>query len=260
MTTDTEALVLTERRGRTLLITLNRANRRNAVSGDLAQALEAAIDILENDDTLWAGVLAAAGPVFCAGADLKWIATGRAGDLSTERGGFAGLVQRARKKPLIAAVHGDAFAGGCEVALACDMIVAGDQVRFGLPEVKRSLVALAGGLVALPRIIGEKLALEMALTGEPFTAARLHGAGLVNRLAPTEEVLDAALAMAATICRNGPLAVQATRAIILEGRDLNTEAHWQRSFELGWPVFETHDAKEGAQAFLEKRAPEWKGK
>lgn len=256
----TADVVLSERREHVLIIRLNRPDRRNAVSGDVAKALEAAIDALEGDDELRAGVLAANGPVFSAGADLKWIATGRAAELSTEKGGFGGLVRYPRTKPLIAAVHSDAFAGGCELALACDMIVAAEGAKMGLPEVKRSLVALAGGLVELPQLIGEKLALELALTGDPFPVERLAAAGLINHVVPAERVLERALALAERIAENGPLAVRASRRIILEGRDLDTEARWNRSFELGFPVFGSEDAREGATAFVEKRAPVWKGK
>lgn len=258
--TTPDSPVLTERRGHILVITLNRPEARNAVSPGVAQGIEAAIDELESSEDLWVGVLRGNGKVFSAGADLKEIAKGNGDQLRTERGGFGGLVRRARTKPLIAAVHADAFAGGFELAIACDFIVAGDEIRFGLPEVKRSLVALAGGLVHLPRLIGEKLALELALIGEPVPAARLHGAGLISRLVPSDQVVDAALAMAETICANGPLAVRASRQIIIDGRDQDTEQRWAHSYDLGLPVFASDDAREGPRAFIEKRAPVWQGK
>ncbi len=252
--------VLIERRGHVLVITLNRPNARNAVSPAVAKGIEAAIDELEDDEDLRVGVLRGNGKVFSAGADLKEIAKGNGDQLRTERGGFGGLVRRARTKPLIASVHADAFAGGFELAIACDFIVAGETIRFGLPEVKRSLVAMAGGLVHLPRLIGEKLALELALLGEPIPAARLHGAGLVSRLVPSDGVFDAALEMAQAICANGPLAVRASRQIIIDGRDQATEERWEHSYELGLPVFASDDAREGPRAFIEKRAPVWQGK
>ena len=169
-----------ETRDHIALITLNRPDARNAVNGEVARALESALDQYEGDDTLWAAILAAAGTVFCAGADLKEIAAGNRATLSTERGGFAGIVKRARTKPLIAAVNGAAVAGGCEIALACDLIVASENAIFGLPEVKRSLIAAAGGLFRLPRAIGRAVAMEMILTGDPIDAERAYALGLVN--------------------------------------------------------------------------------
>lgn len=253
-------VVLTERKGHLLIIRLNRPEARNAVNGDLAQGMEAALDELENTDELWAGVLAANGKVFCAGADLKAIAAGKDAELATKRGGFGGLVRRERTKPLIAAVHSSAFAGGFELCLACDMILAADDALFGLPEVKRSLVALAGGLVELPSLIGEKLAYEMALTGDPLPAKRLHQVGLINALLPKDEVVDRAIAMGEAICENGPLAVRASRQIIAKGRDMNTDERWKMANEVGLPVFRSADAKEGATAFVQKRKPVWQGK
>jgi enoyl-CoA hydratase len=255
-----EQAVLTERRGNVLVIRINRPKARNAVNGDVATGLEAAVDELENADDLWAGVLAGNGTVFCAGADLKAVAQKRGHELQTERGGFGGFVKRARTKPIIAAVHGHAYAGGFELAIACDLIVAGDSVNFGLPEVKRSLVATAGGLVNLPHLIGEKLALEMALVGDPVGAARLHAAGLISAIVPADQVVDTAMGLAEKITANGPLAVKASRKIIVDGRDLDTEKRWAMSYEVGVPVFSTEDAIEGATAFVEKRAPVWKGK
>jgi enoyl-CoA hydratase len=255
-----EAAVLTERRDHVLVISLNRPDARNAVNGDVARGMEAALDELEGTPELWAGVLRGEGKVFCAGADLKAIASGRANELHTERGGFGGLVRRKRQKPLIAAVHADAFAGGFELAIACDFIVAGETIRFGLPEVKRSLVALAGGLVHLPRLIGEKLALELALLGEPVDAERMYRAGLVSRLVPNEAVLDNAMSMAQTLCENGPLAVRASRQIIVDGADMDADARWEMSNRVGLPVFASEDAREGPRAFIEKRKPVWTGK
>lgn len=252
--------VITERRGNVLLIRLNRPEARNAVNGDIARGLEAAVDELEGAEDLWAGVLAGNGKVFCAGADLKEVAAGRGADLQTERGGFGGFVRRKRSKPIIAAVHADAYAGGFELALACDLIVAGTGTKFGLPEVKRSLVAVAGGLVELPNLIGEKLALEIALLGSPVGVERLHGVGLISRVVPTDEVVDTAFGLAATIAENGPLAVAASRAIIIDGRDLDTDARWELSYKIGLPVFASEDAREGPRAFIEKRKPVWKGK
>ena len=161
---------------------------------------------------------------------------------------------------MIAAIHSDAFAGGFEIALACDMVVAAEGIKMVLPEVKRSLVALAGGLVNLPQLIGEKLSLELALTGDPFPVERLAQAGMINRIVAAESVLQEAMALAERIAENGPLAVRASGATIVEGRDLDTDARWQRSFELGWPVFASEDAQEGPRAFIEKRKPVWKGK
>jgi enoyl-CoA hydratase len=260
MTTDTEQAVLTERRGHVLLIRLNRPAARNAVNAALAAGVEGAIDALEADDELWAGVLAGEGPTFCAGADLKAVAAGDGASLATPRGGFGGLVRRARTKPIVAAVHSDALAGGFELALACDLIVAGEGVRFGLPEVKRSLLAAAGGLVHLPRLLGEKLALELAMTGDPIAAERLLSLGAINRVVPRDSVLATAITMADVLCANAPLAVRAAREVILGGRDATEDARWQSSFDAFVSLSTTEDFKEGPRAFIEKRPPVWRGK
>jgi enoyl-CoA hydratase len=197
--------------GRVAVITLQRPEARNAISPEMALSIEAAVDRLEADDEAWVGVLAADGPVFCAGADLKAIAGGRAGEIQTKRGGFAGFVRRERTKPVIAAVDGPALAGGTEIVLACDMVIASTAASFGLPEVKRSLVAAAGGLFRLPRVLPPAIAMEVALTGDPITAARAAHFGLVNELVEPGMARQAALALAERVVINAPIAVRASR-------------------------------------------------
>src|SRR3954464_16010511 len=190
--------------GRMAILTLNRPEARNAVNGDVAKGMEAAIDRLEEDDDVWVGILTHNGPVFSAGADLKAISAGNARDLQTPRGGFARLVQRPRTKPLIAAIDGPALAGGCVIALACDLIVASTQARFGVPEVKRSLVAAAGALFRLPRALPRNVALEMLMTGDPISAERAAHYGLVNEIVEPGQALSGALALADRIAANAP--------------------------------------------------------
>lgn len=252
--------VLTERQGHILIITLDRPEARNAVSPEVAQGLEAAIDELEEDEDLWIGVLTGKGPVFCAGADLKAISAGGAAGLTTERGNFAGYVRRERTKPVIAALQGDALAGGCEIAIASDLIIAEEHVHLGIPEVKRSLLAVAGGLANLSRLAGEKLALEMAMTGDKVPVARLHAAGLVNRVVPAGEALAAALELAGRICDNAPLAVRASRRIILGGREMSEDDRWKLGYAEMAELSRTEDFREGPLAFIEKRPPSWKGR
>jgi enoyl-CoA hydratase len=246
-----------ERDGRILLITLNRPDARNAVNEAVTQGLEAAVDELENDEELWAGILAGTGPVFCAGADLKAVAAGRLASLSTERGGFAGFVRRGRSKPIIAAVHADAVAGGMELAIACDLIVAAAGSRMGIPEVARSLLAAGGALAELPRLIGEKAALELAITGAPWPVERLADLGLISRVVPAESVLAEARQLADSICGNAPLAVRASRRAIIDGRDLDSAARWDLVNREFGALIGTEDFAEGPRAFVETRPPRW---
>lgn len=247
-----------EVRDRVAVITLDRPEARNAVDQQLAVDIEAAIDRLEADDALWVGILAGEGPAFCAGADLKAVASGEA-NLATERGGFAGIVQRDRSKPLIAAVDGPALAGGLEIVLSCDLVVAGAGASFGLPEVKRSLIANAGGLIRLPRVLPRNLAMEMALTGEAISAEAAHAYGLVNRLVDRGSALAGALALATEIGANAPLAVRASRHVLTSAGLLGDEEAFAVSAEAARAVFHSEDFKEGPRAFIEKRRPEWRG-
>jgi enoyl-CoA hydratase len=260
MTTDTEqaAPVLVERDGRIQIITLNRPDARNAVNRALAEGIAGGLDELDSDDGLSVGVLTGAGGGFCAGMDLKAFVKGETPYVGDR--GFAGIAQRSSRKPLIAAVEGFAVAGGLEVALACDLLVAGRSAKLGIPEVKRSLVAAGGALLRLPRRIPESAAMELALTGDPITAERGYELGLVNRLADDGGALDAALELARTIAKNGPLALAATKRVMLERHAWPEEEFWQRQGEITGPVFTSEDAREGATAFAEKREPEWKGK
>ncbi|MDP6160499.1 MAG: enoyl-CoA hydratase-related protein, partial [Acidimicrobiales bacterium] len=200
-----------------------------------------------------------AGPAFCAGADLKAVASGKA-DLATDRGGFAGIVRRERTKPIIAAVEGPALAGGFEIVLACDLVVAGSNARFGIPEVKRSLIANAGGLIRLPRAIPRNLAMEMALTGDPISAETAHHHGVVNRLVEAGGALDSAIALASEISANAPLAVRASRQVIIEGALLDDDEAFALSAEAARDVLRSEDFQEGPRAFIEKRAPNWLGR
>ncbi len=255
---DDDRPVLTERRDGVLLITLNRPEARNAVNLPLAEGIAAALDALDDDGDLTAGVLTGAGKGFCAGMDLRAFAGGERPWVGDR--GFAGIVQRAARKPLIAAVEGFAVAGGLEVALACDLIVAAAGAKLGIPEVKRSLVAAGGALRRLPQRLPLGLVMEMALTGDPITAERAHELGLVNRLADPGSAADVALELAAAIARNGPLALEATKRILGEQHDWSNEEFWARQGEISGPVFASEDAREGAVAFTEKREPLWQGR
>jgi enoyl-CoA hydratase len=249
-----------EQRGPYAVVKINRPEARNAVNGAVAQGIEQAIDRIEDDDGIWVGILTGEPPVFSAGADLKEINAGNAAALATERGGFAGLVQRERTKPLIAAVDGSALAGGCEITLACDLVVASTAAKFGVPEVKRSLVAAAGALFRLGRKLPMNLAMELVLTGDPIDAERAYQFGLVNRLVEPGEALDAAIALADQICANAPVAVRASRRVVLEATNAADEVGWKMSFEAMAKAMSSEDFSEGLTAFIEKRPPQWKGR
>jgi enoyl-CoA hydratase len=249
--------VLTEFADGVAVITINRPEARNAVNLEVANGIAAAVDEFESRGDLTVAILTGAGGTFCAGMDLKAFARGERPALPGR--GFGGLTERPPAKPLIAAVEGWALAGGCELALAADLIVAARDAKFGLPEVKRGLVAAAGGLLRLPKILPYQLAMQVALTGEPLTAEAAHAHGLVNVLAEPGQALAAARGLAATIAANGPLAVRATKQIMAMAIDYASADAFAAQREFVDPVFTSADAQEGARAFAEKRAPVWKG-
>jgi enoyl-CoA hydratase len=258
-------IVTYETRERVALITLNRPDARNAVNGAVAQAMEAAIDQMENDPDVWVGIIQAntegqSNPVFCAGADLKAINAGEGASLATERGGFAGFTYRERTKPVIVAVDGLATAGGCEIVLAADMVVATTRSAFGLAEAKRNLIAGAGGLFRLPRAIGRNAAMELILTGEPFSAGRAHELGLVNRLVEPGQATEEALALAAQITAAAPLAVWESRKVVLAAATEDDDTLKRMTDSAMGIMMRSEDLGEGLTAFIEKRAPQWKGR
>lgn len=243
------------------LVTLNRPTVHNAVNGALARGLEDAVRITEQNDDIRAVVLTGAGGrSFCAGADLKEIAEGRIRELVTREGGFAGIVRASRQKPWIAAVIGNALAGGTEIALSCDMIVASDNARFGLPEVKRGLAAVAGGLHRLTRALPPALAIEAIATGDPIDAARAGSFGMVNHVLPADQVLPAALDLAGRIAANAPVAVRESLAIARTAFDAPADTLFTQAADAGKRLAATEDYREGPRAFLEKRAPRWLGR
>ncbi len=253
-----QPVVSVERRGATLVVTIDRPRQRNAVNRAVALAIAAAMDELDADSSLRVGIVTGQGGNFCSGMDLRAFLDGERPEL--EGRGFGGLTETPPAKPLIAAVEGYALAGGCELALACDLIVAAEDASFGLPEVTRGLVAGSGGLVRLRERIPPAIALEYALTGARMTAPVAHGWGLVNRLAPPGGALDAALELADSLAANAPLSVAASKRIMHLSADWSDAERWDRQRPLVEAVVGSEDAREGASAFAEKRAPVWTGR
>ena len=257
MSETTSEEVLTEVDNGVLIVTINRPEAKNAMTKAAAEGIAAAMDRLDSDDDLRVGILTGAGGTFCSGMDLKGFLRGESP--TVEGRGFGGVVQAPPAKPLIAAVEGYALAGGLELMIACDLVVASAAAKFGIPEVKRGLVAAAGGVMMLPDQIPERIAMELALTGDFITASRAYELGLINEV--TEgSALDAAKALAARIVANGPLAVRVSKQIIKDSRGWAMEDRYANQAKLIGPVFVSEDAREGAAAFAEKRAPNWKGK
>jgi enoyl-CoA hydratase len=239
------------------VITINRPEAKNAVNREVAEGIAAAIDELDARRDLVVGILTGAGGVFSAGMDLKAFARGETPTLPGR--GFGGLTERPPEKPLIAAVEGWALAGGCELALSADLVVAARDAKFGLPEVTRGLVAAAGGLLRLPKAMPYRLAMEIALTGDPITAEVAYQHGLVNRLTGPGEAVDAARELGTRIARNGPLAVRASKQIVAGAIRWTDAEAFAAQGEIAGPVMRSADAQEGARAFAEKRQPDWKG-
>ena len=251
-----EEVLMSEEDG-ILVVTINRPEAKNAMTKAAAEGIAAAMDRLDSDDNLRVGILTGAGGTFCSGMDLKGFLRGESP--SIEGRGFGGIVQKPPEKPLIAAVEGYALAGGLELMIACDLVVASAGAKFGIPEVKRGLVAAAGGVMMLPDQIPERIAMELALTGDFIDAARAYELGLINRITDGE-ALAAAKELAASIVANGPLAVRVSKQVIKQSRGWPMDERYTRQTQLIAPVFVSEDAREGAAAFAEKRAPNWKGK
>ncbi|MCW2614798.1 MAG: Enoyl-CoA hydratase/isomerase [Frankiales bacterium] len=251
--------VRVERHGRVLVITMDRPQARNAMDRAMAYDIAAALDLLDVDDGLTVGVLTGAGGTFSSGMDLKaFLATGERPEV--EGRGLAGLTLTPPAKPLVAAVEGWAVAGGCELALACDLVVAAEDAQFGLPEVKRGLIAGSGGLLRMARRVPPGIAMEHALTGDPLSAVEAHRWGLVNRLTPPGGALSGALALASSVAANGPLAVRTSKALVAGAVDSTGDGAWERQNALLAVVLASQDAQEGAAAFVEKRPPVWTGR
>jgi enoyl-CoA hydratase len=250
--------VLVEHDDRVAIITINRPHARNAINHAVSAAMAEALEELDERADLTVGIITGAGGTFSSGMDLKAFLAGE--NVRAEGKGLAGLTEAPPRKPLIAAVEGWALAGGCEIALACDLIVAANDAKFGIPEVKRGLVAGAGGLIRLPRRIPAGIAMELALTGDPLPSADAYRLGLVNALTEPGEALDGARKLAARIAVNGPLAVAATKQIISQQHDWDMAEVWVKQEPIMRPAFQSEDAREGALAFAEKRAPVWKGR
>jgi enoyl-CoA hydratase len=253
--------VVRERRGHIEILTINRPEARNAINGAVSSAMSSIMDELADDDGCWVVVITGAGDkAFSAGMDLKAFASGDSASIIGASGGFGGLTKRDFPKPIIAAVNGSCLAGGFEIMLSCDLVVAADHAMFGIPEAKRGLIAGAGGLIRMPKRLPIAIALEMAMTGEPISAERAAGLGLVNRVVPAASLMDEALALAETIAANAPLAVRYSKKVMKEAADAPESEGWAINDAAVGVVFSSADAMEGPVAFAEKRAPNWQGK
>jgi enoyl-CoA hydratase len=252
-----EQEVLTQVEGNVLIVTINRPEAKNAMTKAAAEGIAAAMDMFDADVDLRCAIITGAGGTFCSGMDLKGFLRGESPSVPGR--GFGGLAQWTPKKPIIAAVDGYALAGGMELALSCDLIVAHVAAKFGIPEAKRGLAAAAGGLIKLPRQIPPRIAMELALTGDFITAARAYELGFINQVSEGPS-LEAAKALAARVAANGPLALIASKAIVRDSHEWSEAEMWDKQQAYIAPVFTSQDAREGATAFAEKRAPNWQGK
>ena len=249
--------ILRERRGHVEVLTINRPDARNAINRATAVALSDALDDCETNDDIWVVVLTGAGDkAFSAGMDLKAFATG---EFPITDKGFGGITERNFPKPLIAAANGSALAGGFEIMISCDMVVAADHAKFGIPEAQRGLIAGGGGLIRLPKLVPLAVAYEMALTADPIDATRAYELGLVNRVVPGDQVLDVAVALAERIAKNAPLAVRTSKDVMKKARELTEHESWAINSEAFGVIGRSADALEGAVAFAEKREPNWRG-
>jgi enoyl-CoA hydratase/carnithine racemase len=253
--------VIRERRGHVEILTINRPEARNAINGAVSTAMGSIMDELAEDADCWVVVITGSGDkAFSAGMDLKAFSSGEGGGILGASGGFAGLTQRDFPKPIIAAVNGSALAGGFEIMLSCDLVVAADHATFGIPEAKRGLVAGAGGLIRMPKRLPMAVALELAMTGDAIDAERAYALGLVNKVVPMGVLLDEAIALAERIAANAPLAVRYSKSVMKRAAELSEAEGWKINAEAVGVVFSSADAMEGPIAFAEKRPPHWQGK
>jgi enoyl-CoA hydratase len=253
--------VLRERRGSVEILTINRPDARNAINGAVSKAMAAFMDGLADDAGCDVVVITGSGDkAFSAGMDLKAFSSGESADIMAASGGFGGLTRRDFPKPLIAAVNGAALAGGFEIMLSCDLVVAAEHATFGIPEAKRGLVAGAGGLVRMPKRLPMAVALELAMTGDPIDAERAYTLGLVNKVVPSDAVLNEAVGLAERIAANAPLAVRYSKSVMKQAAEVPESEGWSVNAEATRVVFSSADAMEGATAFAEKRPPKWQAK
>jgi crotonobetainyl-CoA hydratase len=253
--------VLRERRGHVEILTINRPEARNAINGGVSKAMSGIMDELAEDNECWVVIITGSGDkAFSAGMDLKAFSSGEGGDIIGASGGFAGLTMRDFPKPIIAAVNGSALAGGFEIMLSCDLVVAVEHATFGIPEAKRGLIAGAGGLIRMPKRLPMAIALELAMTGDPIDAQRAQALGLVNKVVPADALLDEALALAERIADNAPLAVRYSKSVMKQAAEVPEAEGWAINSKAVGIVFSSADAMEGPVAFAEKRKPNWQGK